>query len=266
MEEKKNVQNNNVKEKKEKREKNVKTKKSKKKIIIAVIIVVVILALIAAFILYHYSQLRTLTDEINKVSSIEFVNEDGSIKQDASIDMNIKTKGKYAIVEKTLKDYMNDTIKVAKESEDVEQAINDLMLISSIDKIAYDAPDFTETKQKISDAKQKILDYFNKLKEKSNKENLLNAINDKDVGNYYKELYKTLALDEESEQSLDSALTELESQEGAIESVFDYFSNMINFLSDNKNVWKIEDGQLLFYDQEKLNEYNSLILNMPQID
>ena len=261
MEEKKNVVKEEVKEKE------VKPKKSKKKIIITIVaIVVIVLLLIAAFIGYHYSQLKILTEEVNKLSTTEYINADGTVKEDASVDMEIKTKGSYAIVEKTLKDYMNETIEVVKESSDVEKAISDLSGISSIDQIAYDAPDFTETKQKISDAKQKILDYFNKLKEKSNKENLLNAINDKDVGNYYKELYKTLALDEESEQSLDSALTELESQEGAIESVFDYFSNMINFLSDNKNVWKIEDGQLLFYDQEKLNEYNSLILNMPQID
>lgn len=260
MEEKKNVVKEEVKEKE------VKPKKSKKKIIITIVaVVVIVLLLIAAFIGYHYSQLKILTEEVNKVSTTEYINADGTVKEDASVDMEIKTKGSYAIVEKTLKDYMNETIEVVKESSDVENAISDLSGISSIDQIAYDAPDFTETKQKISDARQKTLEYFNKLKEKSNKDNLLNAIDDKNVGDYYKELYKRLAIDEESSQSLDSALSELESQEGIIEGVFDYFSNIINFLSENQDAWVIEDGQVLFYNQTKLNEYNTIVMQMPRL-
>lgn len=260
MEEKKNVVKEEVKEKE------VKPKKSKKKIIITIVaIVVIVLLLIAAFIGYHYSQLKILTEEVNKLSTTEYINADGTVKEDASVDMEIKTKGSYAIVEKTLKDYMNETIEVVKESSDVEKAISDLSGISSIDQIAYDAPDFTETKQKIADARQKTLEYFNKLKEKSNKDNLLNAIDDKNVGDYYKELYKRLAIDEESSQNLDSALSELESQEEIIEGVFDYFSNIINYLSDNKDAWVIEDGQVLFYNQAKLNEYNTIVMQMPKL-
>ena len=213
----------------------------------------------------HYSQLKILTEEVNKLSTTEYINADGTVKEDASVDMEIKTKGSYAIVEKTLKDYMNETIEVVKESSDVEKAISDLSGISSIEQISYDAPDFTETKQKISDARQKTLEYFNKLKEKSNKDNLLNAIDDKNVGDYYKELYKRLAIDEESSQNLDSALSELESQEEIIEGVLDYFSNIINFLSDNKDAWVIEDGQVLFYNQAKLNEYNTIVMQMPKL-
>ena len=260
MEEKKNVVKEEVKEKE------VKPKKSKKKIIITIVaVVVIVLLLIAVFIGYHYSQLKILTEEVNKLSTTEYINADGTVKEDASVDMEIKTKGSYAIVEKTLKDYMNETIEVVKESSDVEKAISDLSGISSIEQISYDAPDFTETKQKISDARQKTLEYFNKLKEKSNKDNLLNAIDDKNVGDYYKELYKRLAIDEESSQNLDSALSELESQEEIIEGVFDYFSNIINFLSDNKDAWVIENGQVLFYNQAKLNEYNTIVMQMPKL-
>lgn len=260
MEEKKNVVKEEVKEKE------VKPKKSKKKIIITIVaVVVIVLLLIAAFIGYHYSQLKILTEEVNKLSTTEYINADGTVKEDASVDMEIKTKGSYAIVEKTLKDYMNETIEVVKESSDVEKAISDLSGISSIEQISYDAPDFTETKQKISDARQKTLEYFNKLKEKSNKDNLLNAIDDKNVGNYYKELYKRLAIDEKSSQNLDSALSELESQEEIIEGVFDYFSNIINFLSDNQDSWVIENGQVLFYNQAKLNEYNTIVMQMPKL-
>lgn len=252
--------------KEESKDKEVKPKKSKKKIIITIVaIVVIVLLLIAAFIGYHYSQLKVLTEEVNKLSTTEYINADGTVKEDASVDMEIKTKGSYAIVEKTLKDYMNETIEVVKESSDVEKAISDLSGISSIEQISYDAPDFTETKQKISDARQKTLEYFNKLKEKSNKDNLLNAIDDKNVGDYYKELYKRLAIDEESSQNLDSALSELESQEEIIEGVLDYFSNIINFLSDNKDAWVIENGQVLFYNQAKLNEYNTIVMQMPKL-
>lgn len=119
--------------------------------------IVIILALIAAFLGYHYTQVKILTEEVNKISTTEYVNDD------------------------------------------------------------------------------------------------------------YKELYKTLAIDEESSQNLDTALSDLESQEEIIKSAFDYFSSIINFLSDNKDAWIIENGQILFYSQTKLDEYNEIVMNMPQI-
>ena len=54
--------------KEESKDKEVKPKKSKKKIIITIVaIVVIVLLLIAAFIGYHYSQLKVLTEEVNKL-------------------------------------------------------------------------------------------------------------------------------------------------------------------------------------------------------
>ena len=46
---------------------------------------------------------------------------------------------------------------------------------------------------------------------------------------------------------------------------FNYFSNIINFLSDNKDAWVIENGQVLFYNQAKLNEYNTIVMQMPKL-
>ena len=258
MEEKKNVQNNNVKEKKEKKEKNVKTKKSKKKIIIAVIIVVVILALIAAFILYHYSQLRTLTDEINKVSSIEFVNEDGSIKQDASIDMNIKTKGKYAIVEKTLKDYTNE---VVVETQKLSDAFNEeeIVKLASIENIEEDGPDFVNSKEKITELREAVNSYVEKMDEFADENYIYTRIDDKDVSDYYKELYRNLATDKETNASLEQSIEELKSAQEEAVSVLDGLESIFDFLSENKDEWDVEEGQIVFTTDSAYEEYTNLV-------
>ena len=98
-------------EKKEKKKTNQKTK-----IILGVIAIIVIVAIvgIAGFINYHKKQVELLNQEAEKILNIQITNSDGSINKDAQIDMEIKTKGSYSVVEETLKQYLNEVLTLAK--------------------------------------------------------------------------------------------------------------------------------------------------------
>lgn len=241
-------------------------KKSKKGIIITIIVIVVLLFIaIAAFIFYHSSQAGVLIAEIqNVVSNMENSSQEGDL-QEAIIDMEIKTKGKYAIVEETLKNYLNDVLTLSKEAVNIfnEEAIMNMV---SIKNIKEDGPDFVKTKEQIATMKAKLEEYVKQMEEKASQEALLGAIEDKPVGEYYKELYRQLAVDEASGQELATALEDLKEAEEALKQSLDYFSNIIEFLSNNKDSWTVEGDQIIFNSQTKLDEYNALVSNVPTFE
>ena len=226
-------------------------KNKKVLIIVAIIAVIVIVAgIFVYFVKNNAKQLETLSNEAEKLSKIDLLNED--------IDMEIKTKGKYAIVEETMKNYLNDTkvtmnelIKLCNDS--------DLEGILSSDNISKDAPDFVQTKEKLSTFKTQINTYIEKCDNLLNKENIENAINDKGVNDYYKELYKKLMLDEETSNGLDKTREELKDSAKEVNEVIEGLQKVIDFLVENKADWNVSDGKIQFTNATKLREYYNIL-------
>ena len=246
-----------MEEKVEKKE----AKKSKKKVIITVVVIVVLILLVAGgFIFYHGNQTGKLIAEVNKLSEIQMTNEDGTLVEEP-IDMEIKTTGSYAIVEKTLKDYMNEMVVATKDlsnSLDEEKIMN----LVSIENIEEDGPDFTNSKAEIATMRQAITDYITKMDEYADEDNLLSQIDNKDVGEYYKELYKQLAIDEESSEGLKTSMEDLKTAQEEAKTALDDLESIFNFLSDNKDEWQIEDEQIVFTTQSAYDEYTSLMSSL----
>ena len=238
-------------------------KKSKKGMIIGIIIVVIIIAIaVVGFFAYHGQQLALLTTETQNAVAVKTVNDDGTINKEAKIDMEIKTKGSYAIVEETLKSYLNEALTLAQQADSLysqEEIENTL----SIENIKSDGPDFVQTKEKIAQMKKSGEEYIDKFIELCNEENLLAAIDDKQVSDYYKELYKQLATDEEAGKELANTVSELETLKTDLLAAFDYLNSIVEFLSDNKSSWTVEGEQIVFYSQAKLDEYQKLIEEAP---
>ena len=236
-------------------------KKSKKKVIITVVVIVIlILLVVGGFVFYHGNQIGKLIAEVNKLAEIEMINEDGTLKEEP-IDMQIKTNGSYAVVEKTFKNYMNEIV------TDTQELVNTLdqekiMNLVSIDNMKEDGPDFTKSKEEITTMKNAISSYVTKMETLANEENLLSKIDDKDVGEYYKELYRQLAIDEESGANLKDTIDELKTNEEVAVQALNDLESIFNFLSDNKDEWQIEEEQIVFTTQSAYNEYTSLMSSL----
>lgn len=237
--------------------------KSKKGIIITIIVMVVIIVIgILGIFAYHGQQLTLLTAETQKALAVKIVNNDGTINKEAKIDMEIKTNGSYSIVEETFKNYLNETLILAQQADSLysqEEIENTL----SIENIKSDGPDFVQTKEKIAQMKKEGEEYINKFIELCNEKNLLAEIEDKQVSSYYKELYKQLATDEGASKELENTILELEVVKTDLLAAFDYLNSIVVFLSDNKSSWTIEGDQIVFYSQDKLDEYQKLISEVP---
>ena len=233
-------------------------KKSKKKVIITIIIVVVIVLLAGGgFIFYHGNQTGKLIAEVNKMAEVQVINDDGSLVE-SPIDMEIKTTGSYAVVEETLKSYMNEII---TETQEVVKSLDEdkIMNLVSIDNIKEDGPDFTNSKAEIANMREAIDIYVSRMEENTKEDNLLSRIDDKNVSQYYKELYKQLAIDEESGASMKSAIEELKTAQEQAKVALDDLESIFNFLSENKNEWQVEGEQIVFTTQSAYDEYTNLM-------
>ena len=237
-------------------------KKSKKKVVITIVLIIVIILLVAGgFIFYHGNQTGKLIAEVNKMSEIQMMNEDGTLVENP-IDMEIKTTGSYAVVEKTFKDYMNEIVTDTQELANTldEDKITNLI---SIENLKEDGPDFTKSKEEIATMKETVSNYVTNMENVANEESLLARIEDKDVGEYYKELYRQLATDKESGASLKVAIEELKTNEEELVQGLDDLNSILNFLSENKNEWQIEENQIVFTTQSAYEEYSELMKTLP---
>ncbi len=237
-------------------------KKSKKKVVITIVLIIVIILLVAGgFIFYHGNQTGKLIAEVNKMSEVQMMNEDGSLVENP-IDMEIKTTGSYAVVEKTFKDYMNEII---TDTQELANTLDEdkIMNLVSIENLKEDGPDFTKSKEEIATMKESISSYVTNMENVANEESLLARIEDKDVGEYYKELYRQLATDKESGASLKVAIEELKTNEEELVQGLDDLNSILNFLSENKNEWQIEENQIVFTTQSAYEEYSELMKTLP---
>lgn len=235
-------------------------KGSKKIVLIIIAIIVLIFLLVAGFIFYHGNQTGKLISEVNKIAEMQMMNEDGSMVENP-IDMEIKTTGSYAVIEKTFKDYVNE---VVNSTKDLAEALDEekIMNLVSIENMQQDGPDFVNSKQEVENMKQAIEEYITKFQEYANEDNLLSKIDDKDVSDYYKELYKTLAVDEDMETSLEDTVQQLNTAGEEAKQALDDLNSIFNFLSENKDDWQIEDGQIVFNTESSYEEYNSLMSSL----
>ncbi len=226
-----------------------------KKVLIGVIVAVVVvaIALVGGFVYNQQNKIKQeniLKEEAEKLAKLDLTKDE--------IDMDIKTKGKYAIVEKTMKDYMNDTKNVMTELIDLFNN-SELDKALSSENLTSDAPEFVQTKEKLASLKTKLSEYSEKCDKLLNAENIENAINDKGVSKYYKELYVNLMLDDETKESIEKENTELKNSIEEVNKAIEGLEKIVNFLTENKDEWTVTDGRIQFKSITKYKEYYQIV-------
>lgn len=218
-------------------------KKSKnKKVIVIVAIVVAVIAVIGVvgFIFVNdFAQRAIIGSEMEKINT------------SGEINKEIKSSGKYADVEKALKDYIVEYQDVATSIS--KQYENEkLTTILSADNYKNDGPEFTESKKLIEDVKKQGEDAKTKLAEM-----VTDVYKDKradEVGltGKYKDLFKSSIQFE----------SELDDVNKTIDNVNNYLSkidDVFNFLKENKSNWEVKNNRVEFKSMSQVTKYNSLL-------
>ena len=227
----------------------------KKKILITIGVLILLIAiLIAVFVVKDLRQEKTLRDEIASIQELT-----GSEQMDMVNEKlgHIVTTGDYAKVEKAVKNYMADNFNNAIT---IAEVLSDEVLTSALtaENYASDGPDFVKTKLLLSDLQKRLTKAKEEQKRLSTNETVMSYLKDKE-DSYYVNLYKEIIGEEESasenaieiEQSIDEVLDMV-----AVE------QSVIDFLSENKGQWTVQDGIIAFSDEALNVQYNQLLLEL----
>lgn len=229
---------------------------SKSLLCIVIIAVVVCFIIIGANISKNHQELL-LTAEISALAEKNMETDDFS-------NEIVKTNGDYAKVEKVVKDFFRDyssTVKDTISDIDDEQSITQKIL--TISNYEEDGPNFDKSKQTLSDAKEKFNIDIEKSIDLLKQENIMQRIEDANVSSQYIELYRNYFYgDTDLARKIEDENTKLLSTQKLVNDTYDKALQMINFLSANKDFWKITDSKIVFDNAELSAQYNLLKMRL----
>lgn len=226
----------------------------KKIILVAIIIVLAIVGVVGYMLASSLMQEITLRKEADTIGKLDITKD--------SIDMEIKTKGDYAVVEKTMKEYMNTYGTTCKELMDILQD-DQMGKILTAENYKNDGKEFIKTKEYITKTKTDFNEKINKLIEMSSEEKMMEVVKEKQLEESYVELYKEIMLGNEIKEDLQEVVSELEEASKAINNRLEVEEKIINLLVENKNKWNVNDnGEIEFETQKLVDEYNNLISSL----
>lgn len=205
-------------------------------IIIVVAIIVLCMIGIAIYLSYDKTQQNIVINEINNINETK------------NIDQTIKSKGKYAILEKGLKDYLNEYLTKTNElaNEYSNTTIDNAL---SIENISQDGPDFTKTKESIKNLKNKEQEVKSALENMTAEEYINNKANELNLSEKYTNIYTTALNLKEDVNNISDMISKYDEYLSTIE-------NMLNFLTNNKDYWSVSQNKILFTKSDLLTQYN----------
>ena len=228
-----------------------------KKAIIGVIIAIVLVAIvgIGVLVVNDFKQEDILRQEmlefenLTRVENIDLDQIDQRIRE-------LKTTGDYGVLEKAMKDYLADVVNATVSIADV---LNDERIINALTPENYveDGPDFVQTKQFLEEAKGKIEQYKTEVLTLLTNEGAMSYIENKNLDQYYIDLYKEIALSEDTAIEENSA--EIETSLDEVARILDIETQVINLLSENKSGWEVQGENIVFNSEELQNQYDELV-------
>lgn len=170
----------------------------------------------------------------------------------------IKSKGSYAIVEKTIKEYLDS---YAVNLQEVLSVMNDTRLTKmlSYDNYATDGPEFKESLAYLKETSDNFNLKIDMLLRDVEEDNIRSYIKEKTDDSYYVNLYNELMLDGSMIDDFRETKSLLEKTKVSVNNTFDVCNDVLEFLIYNKDSWTVEDGEIKFLTVDLYNYYNALI-------
>lgn len=229
-------------------------KNQDKKILIIVIVLLSIFVILIAGLIGGLMYSKKNKEKQQALLSSEII----SINQTKKIDGNIKTKGKYAKVERAIKEYYIDYI---NSSMELINTYNEGILTNALtaSNLSSDGPEFVTTKANIT--KIKNIEQTTKLKFASitSDEYIESKARELELNDYYTNLFLDYL---KNKITIKEDITKFEDVIENYDKWMDKIEEIINFLSENKDNWKINENKLEFNSNLLLIKYNSLIINL----
>lgn len=208
------------------------------------------------FLLLGFLFLRDATSENRLRKEVEALSKLDITKD--RYNTRIKSSGKYKIVEKAIKEYLDD---YATGLQDVSKVLSDttLLKVLSYDNYVSDGPEFKESREYLKDTKEKFDKNIDKLISKTDKDTITSYIYDKTDDEELIKLYQELMLDDSILEELNSNKELLINTKVKVQNIIDTSLEVLNFLNTYSDSWVTENGEIKFQNKDLYNYYTELI-------
>ncbi len=220
---------------------------------ILVVVAILILVACGGYFGYQKYQEYLLSRETDKIGNLDILND--------KVDTKIYTSGDYAIVEKTMKDYISDYGKV---SQQVIALVDDdtLKNLLTVERIEQDGKEFNETLTYLNQKKTDIETVMNQMIAMTSDQEIMNAIKKTNVPVSYQNLYRKMMLDSDIAGALKQEQNDLiDTREKTIVFIDDYIK-IFEFLKANGSSYMVSNGQILFQNESLYQQYQTLVNNL----
>jgi len=229
----------------------------KKKIGIFIGVIVAIIAILFAYLIASdLKQEELLKQEIVNLTNKNLSTDDFTIE--------VKTKGDYAYIEESIKKYYQELSNNVKRVNVLMQN-EDLINVLSTTNLKQDDENLSKSFKTVTTTKDEMKKILNSMMELCTEEKILSLIDKEKVDSYYYDLYKELMYTEEDLKELQQTKQEVEELSNALDKFLDKVLEMLNFLKINKSGWFIEEGELYFRQNNHVESYNNLFLELQEL-
>lgn len=227
---------------------------NKRTIIGIIIVVILIILLIAISYLYNdfnTKQLNLLTEETNNLLEKDITKEE--------INLEIQTKQNYAVVEKSIKEYMMKLKNIYLEVNEINTQINPNNIFSASN---IEDKDFTEINNIIEEYRNKSKECISEYQDLIKDENIIKYIENEKITfrkDYYTNLFKTTMLSDVMKEEYRLIQTDIENEKDEIYSKTSVLERIKKYLEDNDDYWTIKDDKIQFANINRMTEYYNLL-------
>lgn len=226
-----------------------------KKTIIGIIIVIILIITLGVtsyfYNKYNKEQLDLLTEETNKLLQADITTEE--------IELKIKTEKNYAIVEKSIKEYLLKLKNIYVEIDTLYSGINpnDIFSASHLEDKNFDEVDLI-----INEYKEKSKKCLEEYQELVKEENIVKNIEEKYISirkDYYINLYKTAMLSDVMKEKYQITESDIKSKKDKLSDKLNKLEKIKEYLDNNQRYWTIKDDKIQFTNLTIMTEYYSLL-------
>ena len=222
----------------------------KKGIVLGVCAVVVVLVGYLVYFGYNKYQESLIFREGEKIGDMDVL--------EGEVDTKLYTSGDYQVVEKTMKDYIVEYVDVTREIVNrlSDEKFTNLLTYENVEQ---ERKEFTETLNYLNEQKTELQEGFDRVIAMSSDVEVMKAIEDKNIGTKYENLYREVMLDSSLSDALKDEQTTLIETRDDMMNFIDQYIEVFEFLKEHQNDYVLENGQILFQNESLLNQYQSYL-------
>ena len=137
-----------------------------------------------------------------------------------------------------------------------------LTSILSYDNYQKDGPEFVDSLAYLKKTSEEFNAQINSLLEKLDEDNICSYINDKESDTYYRQLYVDLMMNDSMKKDFKETQELLKETQTRVNLIVNTSTDVLNYLVNQKEYWKLEDGEIKFQNEGLYNQYNAYIAKM----